>query len=95
MHASPVLATWLTDVFPFHSCSHIATCGQYRGLVLDLQVVGGDDTKGYIEATVLLRNGSAVTGPICGTVNSITATFACYNKDLLSSNAQGTVDSIG
>ncbi len=95
MHASPVLATWLTNVFPFHSCSHIATCGQYRGLVLDLQVVGGDDTKGYIEATVLLRNGSAVTGPICGTVNGITATFACYSKSLLSSNAQGTVDSIG
>ena len=95
MYESPVLATCLTYVFPIHPCSHIATSGQFRGLILDLQVVGGDDTKGYIEATVLLRNGSVITGPICGTVNGITATFACYSKGLLSSSAQGTVDSIG
>ena len=58
-------------------------------------MVGGDDTKGYIEATVLHENGTTATGPICGTVNGITARFACYSKDRLASNAQGTVDSIG
>ena len=55
-------------------------------------MVGGDDTKGYIKATVLHENGTTATGPICGTVNGITARFACYSNDRLASNAQGTVD---
>ena len=74
---------------------HIAAYSQFQGRILDLQVVGGGDTKGYIQATILYRNGATATGPICGTVNLITANFACYSKSLFASNAQGTVDSLG
>ena len=82
----------LNNIFSSHSCSHIATCGQFHGHILDLQVVGWDDTK---EVTVLHENATTVTGPISGTVNGITARFACYSKARLASNAQGTVDRIG
>ena len=64
-------------------------------LVVDLDVVGGNGTKGYIQATIVNRYGSIETGPVCGSVNSITASFACLSKGLHSSLVQGTVDSIG
>ena len=63
--------------------------------MLDLQVVGGGERNGYIQATVLYSNGSRATGPVCDSVNAITATFACYSKSLFSSSTQGTVASIG
>lgn len=62
--------------------------------VIDLQVTGGTRV-GYIEATVQFRNGTTVTGPVCGSVDSGTATLACYSKELFGSSAQGTVAGIG
>ena len=88
----PTLTVSLSLVSPF---LFIAMSAQRLARVLDLQVVGGDGTNGYIEATVLYSNGSTATGPICGTVNLITANFACYSRGFLASNEQGTVDSIG
>ena len=63
--------------------------------VTDLQIAGGSDRSGYIQATVVYSDGTSATGPVCGSVNAVTATFACYSRSLLSSNGQGTVDSIG
>ena len=80
-------------MYGLQSCT--AVNGQFGGLVTDLQIAGGSDRNGYIEATVLYANGTTATGPVCGSVDTVTATFTCYSRSLLSSNAQGTVASIG
>ena len=83
----------LRIIYGLQSCT--AVNGQFGGLVTVLQIAGGSDRNGYIEATVLYANGTTATGPVCGSVDTVTATFTCYSRSLLSSNAQGTVASIG
>lgn len=58
--------------------------------ILDLQVVGRGETNGYIQAAVLLSDGC----PVCGTVDTLTAAYACNSKNLFYGSAQGTVSSI-
>ena len=78
------------------ACIHVHTVvkAQVVKEILDLQVVGGGERNGYIRATVLRSDGSIATGPICGTVDTLTAVFACNSKNLYFSSVQGTVSSI-
>lgn len=78
---------------------HTVANAQVVQRIQDLQLVGGGAKVGYIQATVLLSDGSTATGPICGTVNSATALVACRSNNLHGLNASsirsGTVSSIG
>ena len=76
-----------------HLCAYTGGNGQFIPRVLDLQVVGVNNT-GYLEVTVMYRNGTIATGPVCGTVNRVTGDYACRSIGFSVSSMQGTVDSI-
>ena len=57
--------------------------------VSDVQVVGGE-RSGYIQVTV---RGS--TGPVCGSVDRATASYACGQKGFHGISSWGTVNSLG
>ena len=40
---------------------------------------GGGERDCYIDATLLNSNGTSVTGPVCGSVDTLTGKFACYS----------------
>lgn len=92
-----LLSVSLIDFFDQHL--RTVANAQVVQRIQDLQLVGGGDKMGYIQATVLRSDGSTATGPICGTVNSATALVACRSNNLHGLNAslieRGTVNSIG
>ena len=62
--------------------------------VTSLQLKGGGEESGYIEATLVYSNGTNKTGPVCGYVSVLTGIFACYSKGRFSIRSNGTVASI-
>ena len=63
--------------------------------VTSLQLKGGGEESGYIEATLVYSNGTTKTGPVCGYVSVLTGIFACYSKGRFTIRSNGTVASIG
>ena len=57
--------------------------------ISNVQVVGGE-RSGYIQVTV---RGS--TGPVCGSVDRATASYACRQKGFTDVISMGTVNSLG
>ena len=74
---------------PSHSARSTIITAVNAQTVSNVQVVGGE-RSGYIQVTV---RGS--TGPVCGSVNRATASYACSQKGFTDVISMGTVNSLG
>ena len=94
MHSSSSCIYSVYIILYFHLCLYhlhgLRWCTAINGqTVTGVQVVGGD-RSGYIQVTV-----RGATGPVCGSVDRATASYACSQKGFTNVISWGTVNSLG